>query len=48
MTNEYIVDFSTAKMTRLRRESFAVGALARFTTTIKRELESLSDACQGL
>ncbi|NOR05387.1 MAG: Ni/Fe hydrogenase subunit alpha [Deltaproteobacteria bacterium] len=30
MTNEYIVDFSTAKMTRLSRESFAVGALARF------------------
>jgi len=30
MTNEYIVDFSTSKFTRLSRESFAVGALARF------------------
>lgn len=30
MTNEYIVDFSNSKLTRLSRESFAVGALARF------------------
>ncbi len=29
MTNEYIVDFSTSKHTKLSRESFAVGALAR-------------------
>jgi len=29
MTNEYIVDFSTSKFTKLSRESFAVGALAR-------------------
>lgn len=30
MTNEYRVDFSTSKWTRLSRESFAAGALARF------------------
>ncbi len=30
MTNEYIVDFSTSKFSSLSRESFAVGALARF------------------
>jgi coenzyme F420-reducing hydrogenase alpha subunit len=30
MTNEYKVDHSTSKFARLSRESFAVGALARF------------------
>lgn len=30
MTNEYIVEQSTSKWSRLSRESFAVGALARF------------------
>lgn len=30
MTNEYLVDFSTSKLCKLSRESFAVGALARF------------------
>jgi len=30
MTNEYTVDFSTSKHTKLTRESFAAGALARF------------------
>ncbi len=30
MTNEFIVDTSTSKLCRLSRESFAVGALARF------------------
>ncbi len=30
MTNEYIVDHSTSKYARLSRDSFAVGALARF------------------
>lgn len=30
MTNEYFVDYSTSKFSRLSRESFAVGALARF------------------
>lgn len=30
MTNEYVVDHSTSKWAKLSRESFAVGALARF------------------
>jgi coenzyme F420-reducing hydrogenase alpha subunit len=30
MTNEYLVDHSTSKLAKLSRESFAVGALARF------------------
>ncbi len=30
MTNEYTVDFSTSKHAKLSRQSFAVGALARF------------------
>ncbi|MDX1664506.1 MAG: Ni/Fe hydrogenase subunit alpha [Candidatus Promineifilaceae bacterium] len=30
MTNEYVVDSSTSKFCRLSRDSFAVGALARF------------------
>jgi coenzyme F420-reducing hydrogenase alpha subunit len=30
MTNEYLVEFSTSKFCKLSRESFAVGALARF------------------
>jgi len=30
MTNEYLVDFSTSKLCKLSRESFSVGALARF------------------
>ena len=30
MTNEYLVDTSTSKFCRLSRDSFAVGALARF------------------
>ena len=31
MSNEYLVDFSTSKFSRLSRESFAVGSLARFS-----------------
>lgn len=30
MTNEYLVEWSTSKLARLSRDSFAVGALARF------------------
>ncbi|ACF12815.1 nickel-dependent hydrogenase large subunit [Chloroherpeton thalassium ATCC 35110] len=30
MTNEYVVDFSTSKFTKLSRDAFAAGALARF------------------
>lgn len=35
MTNEYTVEFSTAKMTKLSRKSFAVGALARFNNNYR-------------
>lgn len=31
MSNEYLVDFSTSKFSRLSRKSFAVGSLARFS-----------------
>ena len=30
MTNEYVEDYSTSKLTKLSRDSFAAGALARF------------------
>lgn len=33
MTNEYLVDHSTAKRTKANRESFMVGALARFNNS---------------
>ena len=33
MTNEYLVDTSTSKLCRLSRDSFAVGALARFNNS---------------
>jgi coenzyme F420-reducing hydrogenase alpha subunit len=35
MTNEYLVDHSTAKLSRLSRESFAVGALARLNNNFE-------------
>jgi coenzyme F420-reducing hydrogenase alpha subunit len=35
MTNEYVVDFSTSKFTRLSRKSFAVGTLARFNNNFE-------------
>ena len=35
MTNEYLVDTSTSKLARLSRESFAVGALARFNNNFE-------------
>ncbi len=35
MTNEYLVDTSTSKLCRLSRDSFAVGALARFNNNFK-------------
>jgi len=35
MTNEYNVDFSTSKFTKLSRKSFAAGALARFNNNHK-------------
>lgn len=35
MTNEYKADFTTSKFTRLSRESFAVGALARINNNFR-------------
>lgn len=35
MTNEYLVDTSTSKLCKLSRDSFAVGALARFNNNYK-------------
>ncbi len=35
MTNEYTVDFSTSKFTKLSREAFAAGALARFNNNYR-------------
>jgi coenzyme F420-reducing hydrogenase alpha subunit len=35
MTNEYTVDFSTSKFTKLSRKSFAAGALARFNNNYR-------------
>ncbi len=35
MTNEYLVDHSTSKLAKLSRESFAVGALARFNNNYR-------------
>jgi sulfhydrogenase subunit alpha len=35
MTNEYVVDHSTSKFTKLSRASFAVGALSRFNNNFE-------------
>ncbi len=45
MTNEYVTDENTTKWTKLSRESFAVGALARFNNNhhlLKRQAASLA------
>jgi len=48
MTNEYIVDFSNSKLTRLSRESFAVGALARFNNNYDLLYPKAKEAAEGL
>ena len=48
MTNEYMVDFSTSKMCRLSRESFAVGALARFNNNYAGLHARAKDAAEEL
>ncbi|MGB9497671.1 MAG: Ni/Fe hydrogenase subunit alpha, partial [Dissulfuribacterales bacterium] len=48
MTNEYIVDFSNSKLTRLSRESFAVGALARFNNNYDLLHPKAKEAAEGL
>jgi len=48
MTNEYIGDFSNSKLTRLSRESFAVGALARFNNNYDLLHPKAKEAAEGL
>lgn len=48
MTNEYKEDFSTSKFTRLSRESFAVGALARFNNNHRFLHKEAQEAAQML
>jgi sulfhydrogenase subunit alpha len=47
MTNEYKMDFTTTKWTKLSRVSFAAGALARFNNNsrlLRREAQEAADA----
>jgi len=48
MTNEYKVDFSTSKFTRLSRKSFAAGALARFNNNYDFLCEEAKETAQTL
>ena len=48
MTNEYKEDFTTSKFTRLSRESFAVGALARFNNNHKLLHKKAKETAQAL
>ena len=48
MTNEYTVDFSTSKHTRLSRKSFAAGALARFNNNYEFLCEQAKGAADAL
>jgi len=48
MTNEYVVEFSTSKFTKLSRESFAAGALARFNNNHRFLHEKAREAAEHL
>ncbi len=48
MTNEYKEDFSTSKFTRLSRDSFAVGALARFNNNYSLLHQDAKDSAWAL
>ncbi|MFH1723731.1 MAG: Ni/Fe hydrogenase subunit alpha [Elusimicrobiota bacterium] len=48
MTNEYKVEFSTSKFAKLSRESFAVGALARFNNNHKHLRPEAKGAAKAL
>ncbi|MBI5641146.1 MAG: Ni/Fe hydrogenase subunit alpha [Nitrospirae bacterium] len=48
MTNEYIVEHSTSKWSRLSRESFAVGALARVNNNFDYLLPEAKEVCLSL
>ncbi len=48
MTNEYMADFSTSKLSRLSRESFAVGALARINNNFSGLLPEVKEVAGAL
>ncbi len=48
MTNEYKVDFSTSKFTKLSRKSFAAGALARFNNNYMFLCEQAQETAQTI
>ncbi|MFN2176335.1 MAG: Ni/Fe hydrogenase subunit alpha [Anaerolineales bacterium] len=48
MTNEYLADYSTSKLSRLSRDSFAVGALARFNNNYEWLHPRAKEAAQQL
>jgi coenzyme F420-reducing hydrogenase alpha subunit len=48
MTNEYTVDFSTSKFTKLSRKSFFVGALARFNNNYEFLLQEVKEVATEL
>ncbi len=48
ITNEFVVPYSTAKRTKLNRESYAVGALARFNLNFDKLLPGAKEAASVL
>jgi coenzyme F420-reducing hydrogenase alpha subunit len=48
MTNEYMADYSTSKLSRLSRKSFAVGALARVNNNFSGLLPQVRAIAEGL
>ncbi len=48
MTNEYLVDFSTSKFAKLSRDSFAVGALARFNNNYDALHPKAKEVAEGI
>jgi len=48
MTNEYMADYSTSKLSRLSRKSFAVGALARINNNFGGLLPEVRAIAEGL
>lgn len=48
MTNEYMADWSTSKLSRLSRKSFAVGALARINNNFSGLLPQVRAIAEGL
>lgn len=48
ITNEFVIPYSTAKRTKLSRESYAVGALARFNLNFEKLLPKAKEAASVL